>query len=151
MVESTTINGYQYDHGDCTFKVRGKEYSGGVKEIKYTSKREIGSFRGASPRRRGRTRGTIDFEGSIVLWKYMFDLLVQDFGPGWMEEVFDIVVSYGQDDQPLTIDTLVEVTFNNVETGTSEGADPIEVSLGLDLMNILYGGTPTMKGMKLPP
>jgi hypothetical protein len=147
--ESTLINGYQYDHADLTFKINGKNYEGGVKEIKYKTNREVGKLRGASPIARGRTRGTVDFEASIVLWKFMADQLIKDFGPGWMEKIFDIVVEYGNDDQPVTVDTLVQCTFLSKESGSSEGSDPNEVSFGLDPMMILDNGVAPMKGIKV--
>jgi hypothetical protein len=54
-----------------------------VKEIKYTSTREIAKRRGTSPFARGRTRGTLDFEGSMVMYKSGpsgFDQFVADLG-----------------------------------------------------------------------
>lgn len=148
MNESSIINGHQYDHGSITFKLGDLDISGGVKELKYGFKRERGSLRGASPFRRGRTRGTCDFEGSIVLWKYMFDLLVDTYGDGWAEKGLTLIVSYGNDDQPIRTDTLSDVEFNSADGGTSEGADANEVSLDLDIMKILYNGKSPMKGLK---
>jgi hypothetical protein len=146
--ESTIIKGNQYDHGSITFKLGDFDLSGGVKEIKYGWKRTRGSLRGASPFRRGRTKGVVDFEGSIVLYKYMFDLLVDTFGDGWAELGLTIVVQYGNDEQPVRVDTLEDVEFNSTEGGSSEGEDPNEVSLELDIMNLLYNGKRPIKGIK---
>lgn len=148
MADSAIINGYQTDHGTTTIKIGEKTYDGLVKELKYSSKREIGKLRGTSPLARGRTRGIVDFEGSMVLWKYGFDMLVADLGDGWMEAQFDIIVSYGDDDQPITVDTLVSCTILSDEGGTSEGADPHEVSLSLDIKVIKRNGKIPMKGIK---
>lgn len=146
--ESKLINGYVYDHGDLTMKVDGKEIPD-VKELKYSTKREIGKFRGTSPIARGRTRGTADFEGSMVLLRSTFDQLIEQWGNGWMEKEFDIVATYGNDGQPLVTDTLLGCTIVSDEITSSEGADANEVSIGLDVKGILRNGKAPMKGMKI--
>ena len=146
--ESKLINGYIYDHGDLTVKWGGKQYDD-VKELKYSTKREIGKFRGNSPVARGRTRGTIDFEGSIVILRSTFDQIVAERGDGWMEDEFDTTATYGNDGQPLVTDELVGCTVIGVENSSSEGADPNEVTLNLDIKSIKYGGKSPMKGMKI--
>jgi hypothetical protein len=148
-MSETLIRGRLYDHGKVEIRLNGKTYEL-VKEIKYKSTREIGKARGTSPLRRGKTRGTIDFEGSIVLYKSPdggFDQIVEDFGPGWMEKEFDIIVTYGDDGDPITVDELLGCEFLTDEGGTSEGSDPAEVSLDLDISSILRNGKPPLKGM----
>lgn len=145
--DSKIINGYIYDHGDLTLKVDGEEIPD-VKEIKYSSKREVGKFRGTSPMARGRTRGTIDFEGSMVLLRQTLDALIAKWGDGWMEKEFDITSTFGNDGQPLTTDILISCTIISDEISSSEGADPNEVSVGLDIKCIKRNGKNAMKGMK---
>lgn len=145
----TLINGRLYDHGVVEIKVDGNVY-GLIKEIKYKSAREIGKARGTSPMRRGTTRGTIDFNGSLVMYKSAdggFDRLITRFGAGWMERKFDIVVTYGDDDDPITVDTLVGCQFLTDEGGSSEGSDPNEVPMDLDISKVLRNGVPPLNGM----
>ena len=146
--ESKLINGYIYDHGDLTVKWGGKQYDD-VKELKYSTKREVGKFRGTSPMARGRTRGTIDFEGSIVILRSIFDQIVAERGDGWIESEFDITATYGNDGQPLVTDELIGCTVIGVENSSSDGADPNEVTLNLDIKSVKYGGKVSMKGMKV--
>lgn len=146
--ESRLINGYIYDHGDLTVKWGGKQYDD-VKELKYSAKREIGKFRGTSPLARGRTRGTIDFEGSMVVLRSTLDQMIAERGEGWMEFEFDVVATYGNDGQPLVTDELIGCTIIGVENSSSEGADANEVTLNLDIKAINYAGQAPMKGMKI--
>jgi hypothetical protein len=148
------INKCQYSYGDITITVTlpdgtTKTYAD-VKEIKYTATREIAKRRGTSPFARGRTRGTLDFEGSMVMYKSGpsgFDQFVADLGDGWMEAEVDITVTYGNDDQAVTTDILRRVTFLKDEGGGAEGADDMEVSLDLDIVIIERNGKKPMKGM----
>lgn len=154
MANAPFINKCMYDFGSVTITITlpsgaTKTYAD-IKEIKYTATREIAKRRGTSPFARGRTRGTIDFEGSMVMYKSGptgFDQMVADFGDGWMEAVFDITVTYGNDDQTITTDLLRSVTFLKDEGGGAEGADDMEVSLDLDIMSIDHGSKKPMKGM----
>lgn len=145
--ESKLINDYVYDHGDLTVKWGGKLYDD-IKELKYSTKREIGKFRGTSPLARGRTRGTLDFEGSMVVLRSTLDTLIAERGDGWMEEEFDVTATYGNDGQPLVTDELIGCTVIGVENSSSEGADPNEVTLNLDIKGIKYNGKVPMKGLK---
>lgn len=144
---SVLIQDEVYDHGDLTFKLDGTEEVN-IKELKYSAKREVGKFRGTSPMARGRGRGTIDFEASIVILKSAFDRLVEIWGDGWMERVFNAGGVYGQDGQKLSTVLLSECTIISHEEGTSEGSDVAVVSLGLDVMGIKINGKVPMKGMK---
>lgn len=145
--DSKLINGYIYDHGDLTIKVDGKQIDD-IKEIKYSTKREVGKFRGTSPVARGRTRGTVDFEGSMVMLRSTLDALIAEWGDGWMEKEFDITATFGNDGQPLNTDTLIRCCIISDEISSSEGADPNEVSVGLDILNIKRNGKNALKGMK---
>jgi hypothetical protein len=145
--ESKMINGYVYDHGDLTLKFDGKQIDD-VQEVKYSTKREIGKFRGTSPLARGRTRGTLDFEGSMVMLRSTLDVLIAEWGDGWMEKEFTVTATFGNDGQPLVTDTLVGCTILSDEISSAEGADPNLVSVGLDIKGILRNGKAPMKGMK---
>lgn len=148
------INGYQYDFGSITVKATlpsgvQKVYTE-WKEIKYGFKRENKKRRGTSPFARGRTRGTVDFDGSGTMYRSGpggFDDLVRDLGPGWAEAELEITVIYGNDGQDLTTDTLSRVQIMEAEAGGSEGSDDLEIPLTLDPMGILFNGQPPLAGM----
>lgn len=148
------IGGNTYDYGSVTVNVTlpdgTKKTYADVKEIKYTQTREVMKRRGTSPIARGRTRGTYEAEGSMVMYKSGpsgFDQMVADLGDGWMEAEVDIVVVYGNDNQTVTTDVLFRCTFLKDEGGGGEGADDMEVSLDLDILAIKRGGKASLKGM----
>lgn len=147
-LDSKQINGYVYDHGDLTATMDGEEYDD-FKEVKYSTKREIGKHRGSSAYARGRTRGTVDFEGSVTMLKSVADAIIKKRGPGWMEKEFDLSCVYGQDGQELTKDELIGCTVIGEENSTSEGAEALMITWNLDIKAILRNGQPPMKGMKL--
>jgi hypothetical protein len=138
------INGDAYDFGQITVKVGTKTYSL-IKGIDYETKQDRGKIRGTSPGVRRFTRGTKDESGSITWLKDGpdgFDAFVKDQGPGFGEVELTILVQYGNNGQPVTTDTLKGCKLGGVKNGHKEGNEGLEVTTGLDVKHIDYGGNP---------
>lgn len=151
MADAALINGRMYDYSSIEIQVDGNAY-GLIKSISYSAKREIGKARGNSPVRRGKTRGTYDAEGSLEMYKSGdggFDQLIANFGDNWMEKEFDVVVSYGNNGEPVTTDTLRVCEFSGDEASPAEGSDAITRKLTLDITGILVNGKQPMRGITL--
>jgi len=120
------INGTMYDHGTVEVTIAGKRY-GLVKSITYTDKMEIGKARGTNAIVRGTSQGIYDAEGSIEFYKGApgeggsTDLRAA-LGNGWMKKYIDsIVVTRGNNDQPVITDVLQKIRMISDEAGSSEG------------------------------
>ena len=141
------INGHAYGFSSIELSLGGT-IKRGFKEITYSQKREVGKLRGNMNQVIARTRGTYDAEGSLTLYAHEFNDLVAAWGAGWMEKVFTISVTYSEYG-PLgtSCDVLYACTIINVEEGGSEGTDPLEVKIDLDIMKIKKNGKNPMLGM----
>jgi hypothetical protein len=139
MSSDKIINGVAYDFAAMTIKVDGDEHEGLFKEISYNAKRTRGKQMGTSPKVRRYTRGNIEFDGSITWYREGLDSYIDKQGPGWMEKVVTITVSYGNAGQPVRTDTLV-TDFNSDENSGKEGPDAIECKTALNLLDIKKNG-----------
>jgi hypothetical protein len=87
------INGNYFSWASIEIKVDGNRYLG-FKGVTYSQEQDRGAVYGTHSQKLGRTRGQNKPEGSMEMFKEAFDDLVEKFGDGFMEKVFDVVVSY---------------------------------------------------------
>jgi hypothetical protein len=139
------INGFRYDFSSVEIRVGGTIFNG-VKSLKYSQTLEPGKARGNRSQVIGRTRGKLDSDGSIELYRLEFDDLVRALGLlqpglGYMEVPFDIVAMYGEVNiaQP-TVDSLMGCRIKKHDTPLQEGGDAVTVSCDLDVMYVLMNG-----------
>ena len=142
------VNGVRYDFSSIDINVEGAIFKG-YTAVSYSHKLEPGKLRGTSPQVLGRTTGEYDCEGSVTLALEEWTELRAALGNGFMAKVFGIVVTYGNDAQPVTSDELVGCRIKNVEKDHSQGTDALAVKLDLDIMYIVEDGYTAVPGMRL--
>ena len=146
MANFPAINGFTYSWASVTI-ASGEDITHLVKEINYSTKRERGMGRGTSGRKVLRTRGDEDHESNVVFYREQFDTWAAGRGQGFMDVELDWTVSYAEEGKATVTDTLERCVLDSVESGGSEGTDPTEVSMDLNLMDVLWNG---LRGMAPP-
>lgn len=140
------INGVRFDWSSVDIKIGGVLRPIGVKSIEYSHRLEPTKVRGNHAQPIGRTRGEYEAEGSITLFKAEAQLLrdaleaLPPAGGGYMEKAFEIVVSYADTGQVTVTDTLVGCRIKSEADSHSQGADPLEESIELDVMCLKKNG-----------
>lgn len=153
-IQYPLINGNRYDWSSAEINVAGRLIN--VKEITYSQTLEPGIVRGNRAQVVGRTRGPLDAEGNMVLYKLEFQELIAALqalgastGAGFMEQSFDVVANYAEAGSPVITDTLRGCRLKKHEDTGSEGGEPLAVSCDLHIMMILPGGLPPIAGKQL--
>ena len=147
----TLINGRTYDHGQCEIRINGTHYPM-VKSITYSQKLERGKAKGTSPVTRSYTRGALDADGSLEMYKTTDGgslQLIRDLGDGFLEKDLSITVSFGVDGDPVTVDELVHVRLGGTEGGSSEGTDPNVDKFPLTMKGYKPDGKQPLNGVSL--
>lgn len=136
------INGNRYGWASISLGIDGVDEEEFI-AITYTSSQEIGKVRGKGHRKRGRTKGESDNEGSFTLLKKHANALIKRLGPGFMtgKRDFPIAVSYAETAEAQIItDDLEGVRIINVEDTREPGTDAAAVQFNIDIGRILYDG-----------
>lgn len=141
------INGLRYSWASARFQFDGNEYVD-IKEITYSHTIDRGDVRGSGPQLLGFTRGEYKAEGSVTFLKEGYDALLQAFGNGYLERVFDVAVSYAEEGQPTVTDQLVGCRLGKAEKNPSQGTDALEVSCDLHITYILENGKKPLNNMR---
>ena len=133
------INGCRYDFSSIECDANGvvlKGYEG----ISYSDKCEPGEARGTHQQALGDTPGEYSAEGSLEMFKLEHQALIESLGNGYMRRKFNIMVSYGNDGDPLLTDELLGCRIKSGEDGHQKGSDPLKVKVGLWIRLIRRNG-----------
>jgi hypothetical protein len=138
------INGHRYDFSSVEIVAAARIFNG-VKSLKYTQSLEPGKVRGNRSQVIGRTRGPLDSEGSVELYRLEFQELIAALaqlrpGVGYMEAPFDIVATYSEVGSTVLTDVLQGCRIKKHENSGQEGGDALTVACDLDIMMVLPGG-----------
>jgi hypothetical protein len=144
------INGNTFDFSSIEITIGALSYTN-VTEITYSDSLEPGILRGTSAKKKGRTRGEYDAEGSITIYKADLATILAELAAlgvgGYMEASFDVTVtmSEGLVSIPVT-DSLVGSRITNIEDSHSQGSDALMSTLTLDLMELSRNGLSATSG-----
>jgi hypothetical protein len=140
------INGVRHSWSSVEIKIAGQIYVG-VKEIKYSDKKDRAKIRGTRRLPIARTMGEYDAEGSVTLYleeaKELRAALAaagEALGLGFMDVPFDITVSYSDPGVSTVTDTLEGCVIGGNEGGGAEGPDALTSPIPLDIMLIRWNG-----------
>lgn len=140
------INGYHYSWASIEFSILGT-VTKFLNEVEYTDGHERGMGRGTSGRKKLRTRGETDPEGSMTLYRKAWDELLEqlrvkaaELGVAVRDLPFSMTISYADNGQPTRTDVLEDCLLGEVSTNPSEGTDPAMVEVALDIMKIRWNG-----------
>lgn len=136
------INGNKYGWASISLGIDGTDQTE-FTAINYTVSQEIGKVRGKGSRKRGRTKGDSDSEGSFTLLKKQGQALVKKLGKGFMagKRDFPIVVSYDEtgEDEIIT-DSLLSCRIITVENAPAQGTEPATMVFTIDIGAVLLNG-----------
>lgn len=147
------VNGHRHDFSSVEITAGARTFNG-VKSIKYSQTLEPGKVRGNRSQIIGRTRGPLDSDGSIELYRLEFQDLIRVLaalrpGVGYMEAVFDITVTFAESGTEVMQDVLQGCRIKKHEGNGQEGGDAITVACDLDIMMVLPGGVAPIGGRQL--
>jgi hypothetical protein len=142
------VNGTAYEYAKVEIRIGTKRITR-VKSIKYKDELKPGMARGTSHQKMIRTTGLYDADGSIEIYRDVWQEIKTELGgDGYMEKVFQIVVTYGANNKPLMKDELNGCSFTTTDrSGDDNSSDPLPLSLDLDIMGIKDNGNVPVKGM----
>lgn len=145
-MSTSIINGRAYDFSSIIIRAKGVAIEDGVSEINYKHSVERGSFFGNSRKRKARTPGKYSAEGSTKMLRITHAAMVTALGgDGYLDEEFEITVSYAEQGQPVITDYLKGVMLNGDDVGAPEGTDPVQVACDLDITEIWMNGVKPIK------
>lgn len=145
-MSTSIINGRAYDFSSIIIRAKGVAIEDGVSEISYKHSVERGSFFGNSRKRKARTSGKYSADGSLKMLRITHDAMVTALGgDGYLDEEFEITVSYADHGQPVITDYLKSVMLNGDDVSASEGNDPVQVSCDLDIDEVWMNGVKPIK------
>lgn len=147
------INGHRFDFSSVEISAGARLFNG-VKSLKYSQTLEPGKVRGNRSQVIGRTRGPLDSDGSIELYRLEFQELIATLaalrpGVGYMEAAFDITVTYAEAGSTVIQDVLQGCRIKKHENNGQEGGDALTVACDLDIMMVLPGGVAPIGGRQL--
>jgi len=133
-----------YDFTDIRARVGTTNIT--ILAISYKLNREIGKGRDNSPKKKYRTRGYIDPDGSIRIHLHDLDAFIDALkavsptgAPG--DATFEVSATYGTDDQPTRTDTFERCILMDIDVSHEAGSDGLEATLPIDIGDIIYNGT----------
>ena len=146
MILKRKINGHVYGHSSIECTVNGVIFPA-IQEITYSHQLEPGHIF-AKGKKAARTRGRYAPEDATVkLYKADYDHLRASLSPDYMEKSFVIVVSYGEQGEPLITDTLKGCRIKMAETTSSQdNTDAVMTTVTLDVMEILENSASAVGG-----
>jgi len=133
------INGHAYDYSSIEIDINGTIYVG-VKEISWNQTMEKGKVRGTNPQVLARTRGEYEAEGSITMYPQEYTDVITALGDGYMEQQFNVVVSYSEVGQNTQTIRLLGCEIKSEESGGSQGTDPLEDAIDIDIIQVERNG-----------
>lgn len=136
------INGNAFGWASISLGLDGNDFSD-FTAISYKASQAIGKVRGKGHRKKRRTKGESDSEGSFTLLKAEADLLIQALGPGFMtgKRDFPITAQYSETGESQIItDELHECRITDVENNPSQGSEPATVTFTIDIGWVTLNG-----------
>jgi hypothetical protein len=113
-----------------------------IEEIEYTITINREKMYGSSRLPVARTDGEVEFEGSMTVNRGQYHTIVaqaREVGVPLANLEFNLTIVYGKRDE-IHVDVLERVMFQEFSNSHSRGPDPLQVTLGLDIMNIFTDG-----------
>ncbi len=140
MPEGTLVNGTYFDHNALRITIDGVEIAG-ISEIAYSDGTEPGEVKGTRQIRLGRTQGPYSAELSFTMNKRRHVEMLGRFGHGFYDHDHDVSVSYrNTDGLGLVTDDIIGCRLTKNENSSSEGGDPVNVSVTSQPTVIIHNG-----------
>lgn len=115
----------------------------GIEDIEYTAKIQRAKLYGSSRTPRTRTRGDVEPDGSMTLWRSHWQA-IRSFAKQAQIPIADlhmtIAITYTAAGYTPYTDTLYDVLIAEIGSTAQRGTDAVMTKLPLDILNIFYGG-----------
>jgi hypothetical protein len=141
------INGKSYDWEDVNV-ILPQGTAAGITEIKYSDEQPVTAHYGKGAIPRGYGRGNYAASGSMVLDRDEWERLKKELAAGggiYDHDPFTIVVTYANNDQPETVDTLKSCKISKFDGGGGAQGDDKVTAITCEftiLEPIEWGGVP---------
>jgi len=133
------INGQLYDWESIKVNVLGLALEG-ITDIEYDEEGEKNEVYGRGTKPIGYGRGNHKAAGKVTLLLHEYNnLKAAAAAVGGILRIppFPIVVSYKNDDQPLSIDTLIDCVFTKKSKSASQGDTEVTVDVEFKIMGLI--------------
>lgn len=141
------INGREYDFSSIEATIKGQKFENFLSSISYGQSLDGALVMGNHSQPRGKTRGSLETEASMDVFKADWYDILAALGNGYMEVDFDITVTYGDNGQRVKNDRLVGCNISGHNDDHSQGSDALVVSCDLLLNHIVIDGKTPLKRM----
>lgn len=115
----------------------------GIEDFEYTSKIQRAKLYGSSRTPRTRTRGDVEPDGSVTLWRSHFQA-IRSFAKANGIALADLhmtwAITYTAQGYPPYTDTLYDVLIGEIGQSGQRGPDALMTKIPLDILNIFYDG-----------
>lgn len=118
-----SVNGRLYDWESLTVNLAGKQDIAGITDIEYSDERIIKERYGKGSIARGTGRGNYKASGSLTLDRDEFKRFTDEIEGKIYNSEFNIICSYGDDDQDVITDTLSTCQIIKMSTNAKQGED----------------------------
>lgn len=143
------INGHRYSFSSIEIDLGDAGVVSGVVDISYDHGLEPTHVRAnGSVQEIGRTRGEYSATGKMTLLKEDANLLRSKLGPGYMEKIFSVTVSYAETGHETTTDVLSGVRIKKEAESHSQGGDALKTEFELSVMALRMGGIDPIANMR---
>lgn len=135
------INGNRFSWASIVCSAIDEDLTG-LRSISYKTNVARSEVRGAGRQRLGFTAGNVSHDASFSMLKEEWENFVSkldSFGP-YLDQVFDIVVTYTDDNNTTRTDFLVGCRIKGESDDRSNGTDGLEVKVDLDIMYLVKQG-----------
>ena len=139
------INGNRFEWASVEVRCDGRRYLG-CKSLNYSQELAPGEVYGNHAQKLSRTRGELKQDGSLEMFKDEADDLIETFGDGYMEKVFDIVANYQESARIKTV-ILHGCRIKKVDDSHQQGTDALTTKFDLDVMWIERNGKKPLRDM----
>jgi len=113
----------------------------GFTEASYSDSMSREKLYGASRSPVAMTEGQYEAEGSITMYREVYDALqaaAEAAGKAFYELKCSVSIAYAYQDQEVVVDTLKFVQFSTRDASHSEGADALTISCDMEIGDVIY-------------
>lgn len=138
------VNGNYFDWGSLEIDLGGVKYDQEFDEISYEESAQFKTLPGRGRRPKGRTRGKLEYSGSLKLSREVWaDIVRQLSGVSpsgdWRDAQIDITCNYGSGANAQS-DKLRRVKLHSPKQTHSNSEEGLMVEVSLSIMDILFDG-----------
>lgn len=138
-IPTPLVNGHRYSFASIELQINDLWYVG-FTSVSYSEEVAPVEIYGSDSIRIGRTVGKRKTQGEIEMYRREWDVLRSTLGTSFGRKKAKVIVHYADLNQPTVTDR-IDGYLSKVDAKNDEGTDPTTITLGIDAMDIRWGGT----------